>query len=81
MPYNLKSTPGFPGGPVDKNLAASVEDTGSTTGLGRFHIPQSPGATATEASVPGVRAPQQGKPEHQTMESSPRLLKEEKAHV
>ena len=68
MPYNLKPAPGFPGGLVDKNLAASAEDTGSIPGLGRFHIPLSPGATATEACAPGVQAPQQEKPEHQTRE-------------
>ena len=68
MPYNLKPATGFPGGPVDTNLAASAEDTGSIPGLGRFHIPLRPGATATEAYAPGVRAPQQEKPEHQTRE-------------
>ena len=66
MPYNLKPAPGFPGGPVDKNLAANAEDTGSIPSLGRCHIPLSPGATATEACAPGVQAPQQEKPRHQT---------------
>ena len=30
----------FPGGTVDKNLPANAGDTGSTPGLGRFHILQ-----------------------------------------
>ena len=30
----------FPGGPVVKNLPANAEDTSSTPGLGRFHMPQ-----------------------------------------
>ena len=31
----------FPGDTVDKNLPASAGDTGSTPGLGRFHMRQS----------------------------------------
>ena len=30
----------FPGGTVDKNLAANARDPGSTPGPGRFHLPQ-----------------------------------------
>ena len=30
------SMPGFPGGPVVKNLSANAEGVGSTPGLGRF---------------------------------------------
>jgi len=30
----------FPGGPVVKNLAANAGNTGSISGLGRFHMPQ-----------------------------------------
>ena len=33
--------PGFPGGAVVKNLPANAGDTGSSTGLGRSHMPQS----------------------------------------
>ena len=32
---------GFPGGQVVKNLPANAGDTGSISGLGRFHILQS----------------------------------------
>ena len=31
---------GFPGGAVVKNLPANAGDTGSSTGLGRSHMPQ-----------------------------------------
>ena len=30
----------FPGGPVVKNLPANAGDTGSISGLGKFHMPQ-----------------------------------------
>ena len=30
----------FPGGAVDRNPAANAGDTGSTLGLGRFHLPR-----------------------------------------
>ena len=33
--------PGFPGGAVVENLPANAEDTGSSPGLGRSHMPQS----------------------------------------
>ena len=32
---------GFPGGAVVENLPANAGDTGSSPGLGRFHMPQS----------------------------------------
>ena len=32
---------GFPGGAVVKNLPANAEDTGSSPGLGRSHMPRS----------------------------------------
>ena len=32
---------GFPGGPVVENLPANSGDTGSSPGLGRFHMPRS----------------------------------------
>ena len=32
---------GFPGGTVVKNLPANAGDTGSSPGLGRFHMPRS----------------------------------------
>ena len=32
---------GFPGGAVVENLPANAEDTGSSPGLGRSHMPQS----------------------------------------
>ena len=39
---NIKRiSPGFPGGAVVKNLPANAGDTGSSTGLGRSHMPQS----------------------------------------
>ena len=31
----------FPGGAVDKNLPANAEDTGSSPGPGRSHMPRS----------------------------------------
>ena len=36
--YNL---PGFPGGAVVENLPDNAEDTGSSPGLGRSHMPRS----------------------------------------
>ena len=36
-----KSLSGFPGGAVVENLPANAEDTGSSPGLGRFHMPRS----------------------------------------
>ena len=33
--------PGFPGGAVVENLPANAEDTGSSPGLGRSHVPRS----------------------------------------
>ena len=32
---------GFPGGAVVENLPANAEDTGSSPGLGRSHMPRS----------------------------------------
>ena len=32
---------GFPGGAVVENLPANAGDTGSSPGLGRFHMPRS----------------------------------------
>ena len=32
---------GFPGGAAVENLPANAGDTGSSLGLGRFHMPQS----------------------------------------
>ena len=32
---------GFPGGAVVENLSANAEDTGSSPGLGRSHMPRS----------------------------------------
>ena len=55
------------GGPVVKNPSANVGDTGSISGLGRFHMPlvkQSLYTTTTEAHVPTACAPQQEKPLH-----------------
>ena len=55
------------GGPVVKNPSANVGDTGSISGLGRFHMPlvkQSLYTTTTEAHVPAACAPQQEKPLH-----------------
>ena len=34
-------TQGFPGGAVVENLPANAEDTGSSPGLGRSHVPRS----------------------------------------
>ena len=31
---------GLPGGPVVKNVPTNAGDTGSTPGLGRFHMPR-----------------------------------------
>ena len=59
----------FPGGLVVKNPSADEGDTGSTPGLGRFHMPGSNSAhapqllslkaTATEARAPRACALQQ----------------------
>ena len=63
---------GFPGGAVVRNLPTNAGDTGSSTGPGRSHMPQSNEAHAlqllslraatTEALTPRARAPQQEKP-------------------
>ena len=37
----LKPVEGFPGGAVVENLPANAEDTGSSPGLGRSHMPRS----------------------------------------
>ena len=62
----------FPDGAVVKNPPANAEDTGSSPGLGRSHMPRSsqayepqllsPRATTTEARTPRACAPQQEKP-------------------
>ena len=39
--WNKKSLWGFPGGAVVENLPANAGDTGSSPGLGRFHMPRS----------------------------------------
>ena len=36
-----KHISGFPGGEVVENLPANAEDTGSSPGLGRSHMPRS----------------------------------------
>ena len=36
-----KHSRGFPGGTVVENLPANAGDTGSSTGLGRSHMPRS----------------------------------------
>ena len=36
-----KKKKGFPGGAVVENLPANAEDTGSSPGLGRSHMPRS----------------------------------------
>ena len=36
-----KTVKGFPGGAVVENLPANAGDTGSSSGLGRSHMPQS----------------------------------------
>ena len=36
-----KDNQGFPGGAVVENLPASAGDTGSSSGLGRSHMPRS----------------------------------------
>ncbi|KAJ8783224.1 hypothetical protein J1605_009832 [Eschrichtius robustus] len=38
---NSQASPGFPGGAVVENLPANAEDTGSSPGLGRSHMPRS----------------------------------------
>ena len=77
---------GFPGGTVVENLPASAEDTGSSSGLGRSHMPQSNWAcepqllslrvwslcSATREAVT-VRGPRTA------MKSGPRLPQLEKA--
>ena len=76
----------FPGGAVVENLPANAEDTGSSPGLGRSHMPRSTwahepqllslriwslcSATGEAATVRGPRA---------TMKSVPRLPQLEKA--
>lgn len=37
----IKTIMDFPGGPVVKNLPANAQATGSVSGLGRSHKPQS----------------------------------------
>ena len=74
---------GFPGGAVVKNPPASAGDTGSSPGLGRFHVPWSSwarvpqllslSATTAEACVPRAHALRQerlpnGKPTHRNEE-------------
>ena len=77
---------GFPGGAVVENLPANAGDTGSSPGLGRFHVPRSGwacepqllslhvwslcSATREAATVRGPRT---------AMKSGPRLLQLEKA--
>ena len=43
MTYAIKVTKlqGFPGGSVVKNPPANAGDTGLSSGLGRYHMPQS----------------------------------------
>ena len=53
------------GGPVVKNPSANVGDTGSISGLGRFHMPlvkRGLYSTTTEAHVPTACALQQEEP-------------------
>jgi len=38
-PTNYTGTGDFPGATVDRNLPANAGDTGSISGLGRFHMP------------------------------------------
>ena len=79
-------TQGFPGGAVVENLPANAEDTGSSPGLGRSHVPRSNWArepqllslrvwslcsARREAAI--VRGPRTA------MKSGPRLLQLEKA--
>ena len=39
--FNQDYLQGFPGGAVVENLPANAGDTGSSPGLGRFHMPRS----------------------------------------
>ena len=39
--FQLNRIEGFPGGAVVKNLRANAEDTGSSAGPGRHHMPRS----------------------------------------
>ena len=39
--FKRDSPRSFPGGPVVQNLPCNARDTGSISGLGRFHMPQS----------------------------------------
>ena len=90
VPVHLKNLkmiiPGFPGGAVVESLPASAEDTGSSPGLGRSHVPRSSWArepqllslrvwslcyaTREAATVRGPRT---------AMKSGPRLPQLEKA--
>ena len=45
---------GFPGGAVVENLPANAGDTGSSPGLGRFHVPQSSWACEPQLLSPRV---------------------------
>ena len=61
---------------MDENLPASAGDTGSISGLGRFHVPRSSQAHVMQLlkpACPGAHAPQ--------LESSPCSLRLEKAHI
>ena len=39
--YLINAVGGFPGGAVVENLPANAGDTGSSSGLGRSHMPRS----------------------------------------
>ena len=57
----------FPGGAVVKNPPANAGDTGSSSGPGRFHMPQSnwahvPQLLSSRATTTEARTPQQEKP-------------------
>ena len=69
----------FPGGPVVKNLPANAGDTGSISGLGRFHMlwasyahePQLVKPDHSRACAPQQEKPPQWEAHERQLESSP----------
>ena len=81
-----KAEPGFPGGAVVENLPANAEDTGSSPGLGRSHMPRSSWAREPQLLSLHVWSPCSATREativrrlRTAMRSGPRLPRLEKA--
>ena len=79
---------GFPGGAVVENLPANAEDTGSSPGLGRSHVPQRSWAREPQllslrvwSLCPATREAATVKGPRTAMKSGPRLPQLERALV